>query len=168
MMRTVPFLAASALLTFASIAQAEEAIIKRPGDHPHYVFEAEPHLLVGWREFRDGPGAGFRGTIVIVHNGFVRTINNSVGIGFGFDVDPIRHADRFAVPVVMQWNFWLSTHWSVFGEPGLALQLGEGRDKNWPARPVLYAGGRLHFTEAIALTLRVGYPDLAVGISFLL
>jgi hypothetical protein len=33
---------------------------------------------------------------------------------------------------------------------------------------VIYAGGRLHFTEAIALTLRVGYPDIAVGISFLL
>ena len=21
----------------------------------------------------------------------------------------------------MQWNFWLSTHWSVFGEPGLVI-----------------------------------------------
>jgi hypothetical protein len=167
-MRVASFVAFSAILTFAHHARAEEAIIKRPGDHPHYVFEAEPHLLLGWREFRDGPGAGFRATIPIVHNGFVKTINNSVGIGFGFDVDPIRNADRFAVPIVMQWNFWLSTHWSVFGEPGVALQLGEGRDKNRPVRPAIYAGGRLHFTEALALTLRVGYPDIAVGISFLL
>ena len=29
-------------------------------------------------------------------------------------------------------------------------------------------GGRFHFTENVALTLRAGYPDVAVGISFLL
>jgi hypothetical protein len=167
MRASIPVLVLGAL-TFARSAAAEEAIIKHPGDHPRYVLEAEPHLLLGWREFRDGPGAGFRATIPIVHNGFVSTINNSVGIGFGIDVDPLRHADKFAVPVVMQWNFWLSTHWSVFGEPGVAIQAGEGRDKDRPVRPVIYAGGRLHFTPALALTLRAGYPDVAVGISFLL
>jgi hypothetical protein len=149
-------------------ASAEETIIKRPGDHPRYALEVEPHLLVGWRHFRDGPGVGFRATIPIVHNGFVSSINNSVGIGFGFDLDPIRRADHFAVPIVLQWNFWLSTHWSVFGEPGAAILLGEGRDKDRPVVPVVYAGGRLHFNESVALTLRAGYPDIAVGISFLL
>jgi hypothetical protein len=167
-MRRAFLLAVVVLSTWARSARAEQAIIKRPGDHPRYVLEIEPHMIVGWRELGDGPGAGVRATIPIVHNGFVSSINNSVGIGFGFDVDPLRHADHFAVPIVMQWNFWLSTHWSVFGEPGVAIQLGEGRDKNWPARPVIYAGGRLHFTESIALTLRAGYPDIAVGVSFLL
>src|SRR5216683_8083209 len=76
----------------ARSARAEQAIIKQPGEHPHYFFEAEPHVLLGWRDFRDGPGLGFRGTIPIVFNGFVSSINNSVGIGFGFDVDPIRKA----------------------------------------------------------------------------
>jgi len=166
--RSSYFVVAFAALLCPRLAGAEQAIIKRPGDHPRYAFEAEPHLLVGWREFNDGPGVGFRGTIPIVHNGFVSSINNSVGIGFGFDIDPVRHANRFAVPIVMQWNFWLSTHWSVFGEPGAAILFGEGREKNRPLFPVLYAGGRFHFTEAVALTLRVGYPDLAVGFSFLL
>jgi hypothetical protein len=32
-----------------------------------------------------GLGAGLRVTIPIVHNGFVQTINNSVGLSFGFD-----------------------------------------------------------------------------------
>jgi len=167
-MRIGACLVAAAVLFGGRLAFAETTIIKRAGDHPHYAFEAEPHLLLGWRELRDGPGAGFRATIVIVDNGFVRTINNSVGIGFGFDVDPIRNADRFAVPIVLQWNFWLSTHWSVLGEPGAAIQLGQGRDPNWPARPVIYAGGRFHFSDSIALTLRAGYPDIGVGISFLL
>jgi hypothetical protein len=158
----------AAVLFSSRVAFAEQAIIKHPGDHPHYAFEAEPHLLVGWRELRDGPGIGFRGTIPLVHNGFVSSINNSVGIGFGFDVDPIRSADRFTVPIVMQWNFWLSTHWSVFGEPGAAIALGEGRDRNRPVFPIVHAGGRLHLSERVALTLRVGYPDLAVGFSFFL
>jgi hypothetical protein len=166
LLRILP-LVVPAMLVFARSARAEQAIIKQPGDHPHYFFEAEPHALLGWRDFRDGPGVGFRGTIPLVFNGFVSSINNSVGIGFGFDIDPVRKADHFSVPIVMQWNFWLSTHWSVFGEPGGAVIFGPGRGDR-PVVPVVYAGGRLHFTEAIALTLRVGYPDVAVGVSFLL
>jgi hypothetical protein len=69
------------------------------------------------------------------------------------------------IPVVMQWNFWLSRNWSVFGEPGGALRLRNGRVD---PEPVFYAGGRLHFTDTIALTLRVGHPSASVGVSFLL
>ncbi len=157
-----------AVLLSTRAARAEHSIIKHPGDHPHYILELEPHVLFGWREFRDGPGVGVRATISLIRNGFVSSINNSVGLGFGFDVDPIRTADRFAIPIVMQWNFWLSTHFSVFGEPGGAILFGEGRDSRTKVGPVIYAGGRFHITEALALTLRVGYPDASFGVSFLL
>jgi hypothetical protein len=30
----------------------------------------------------------------------------------------------------------------------------------------LYAGGRYHFSDSVALTLRIGYPTLSVGVSF--
>jgi hypothetical protein len=142
----------------------EHAIIKRPGDHPRYVFEAEPHVVFGWGDpfFPGGlPGAGFRGTFHIA-NGFVKTINDSIGIGVGVDVVTNGHV---VVPVVMQWNFWLSTHWSVFGEPGLAIGGGGSSTAVWPA---FFLGGRFHFTDRVALTLRLGYPDFAVGVSFLL
>ncbi|HTB72126.1 MAG TPA: hypothetical protein VK762_02725, partial [Polyangiaceae bacterium] len=69
------------------------------------------------------------------------------------------------VPIVMQWNFWLSTHWSVFGEPGLAFGSGDRSTIVWP---VFYAGGRFHFTDRVALTMRLGYPDFSLGVSFLL
>src|SRR5262245_26825829 len=59
-----------------------ESIIKHPGDHPRYVFEAEPHLSIG---YSGGFGPGFRGTVVLVDNGFISSINNSIGIGFGLD-----------------------------------------------------------------------------------
>jgi hypothetical protein len=92
----------------------------------------------------------------------VKSINDSVGIGVGIDVTTDGHA---LVPVVMQWNFWLSTHWSVFGEPGLAIGAGGPNTAVWPA---FFLGGRFHFTERIALTMRIGYPAISVGVSFLL
>jgi hypothetical protein len=84
-----------------------------------------------------------------------------VGIGFGLDVSP----SKVYLPVVMQWNFWLSRKWSVFGEPGPTLRLDKGKAKPDGS---LYVGGRYLFTDDIALTLRVGYPAPSVGVSFLL
>lgn len=152
-----------------SPAHADESIIKSPGDHPSYRFEAEPHGLLGFggpfERGRGDFGAGFRGTIVIVDNGFVKSINNSVGIGFGGDVFFGR--GTIFVPVVMQWNFWLTTHWSVFGEPGVGFAFNQfkGRDL---AHPVIDLGGRYHFNDKISLTMRIGYPSVSVGASFFL
>jgi hypothetical protein len=146
-----------------------ESVIKHPGDHPHYFFEAEPHVLVGFAgPFKDKDkghvGAGFRGTIVIVQNGFIKTINNSVGISFGADV--FFGAETLFIPVAMQWNFWLATHWSVFGEPGVGFALRQFEAKSDVFHPILMAGGRYHFNENIALTLRIGYPAVSMGASF--
>ena len=133
-------------------------MIKSPGAHPGYVVELEPHLLVA--PFHENDlGFGFRGTIEIVDNGFLSKVNNTVGIGFG--VDATNH-DTW-VPIVMQWNFWLSRKWSVFGEPGVAFRDG---DHFQPF--VMYGGGRFLFSDTIALTLRAGHPTLSVGISILL
>jgi hypothetical protein len=147
-----------------AIARADEhSIIRSPGDHTPYLFEAEPHLLLGYAgpfEEGDNVGIGFRGTFHIA-NGFVSSINDSVGVGVGFDLGT--HG-RVLVPVVMQWNFWLSTHWSVFGEPGIALGSGD-RTVLWPS---FYVGGRFQFTDRIALTMRAGYPDTSIGVSFFL
>ena len=182
------------------VAHAQSAI-KRPGDHPRYFFEAEPHLVAGLFDppgFGGGTGlgAGFRGTVELVKNGFIAQLNNSVGIGFGVDYlrydgwqgprgtcerfvsgpsgvpvcvrasSSINHVNYFYLPVVMQWNFWLHRKWSVFGEPGLALYLQDGQLEFTPF--VLYVGGRYHLTERISLTLRLGYPSFSFGASFLL
>jgi hypothetical protein len=167
MNRARPRLASLAVFAAAlspALAKADEhSIIRSPGDHPPYIFEAEPHLLVGYSgPFDDGGnfGVGFRGTVHIA-NGFVPSINDSVGVGFGIDIATNGHV---LIPIVMQWNFWLSTHWSVFGEPGFAIGSGD-RTVLWPS---FYAGGRFHFTDRIALTMRVGYPDFSLGVSFFL
>jgi hypothetical protein len=173
-------------------AHADTSIIKSPGDHSRYVFEPEPHLLLGWVD-APGPatgagiGAGFRGTVILVNNGFVRSINNSVGIGFGVDWVHYSHRNDWCnggpngscgsnsasvnnlwFPVVMQWNFFLSRQWSVFGEPGLAVRYtGFQGGSDTQLEPAFFAGGRWHFSDSMALTMRLGYPTISVGLSFM-
>ncbi len=161
------------LLLFASHASAAGGTIKQPGNHPDYSWELEPHLVVGLfkgpGEFKGKPGGGgfgpgFRATVEIVDNGFISSINNTVGISFGGDFDVTKKDVSAVIPVVMQWNFWLHEEWSVFGEPGIAFKVG---DKG-KFGPVVAVGGRWHFNRDMALTLRVGHPSVTFGISFLL
>lgn len=74
-------------------------------------------------------------------------------------------------PVVMQWNFYLTRSWSVFGEPGLAMYFFDGpydQGLRLGLTPVINTGGRWHFSERATLTMRVGYPYTTVGISIYL
>ncbi len=186
------------LVAFVALGSARDAraasIIKSPGDHPDYHVEIEPHLLFGWADlYRSNAfGIGGRFTIPIVDNGFVKSINNSVGISFGLDW--LRYggcyyryrgrdygcgASVFVFPVAMQWNFWLTEKWSVFGEPGLFIYHGVydddycngvegpcGYATRTSVRPALYLGGRFHFNDTVALTMRIGYPTFSIGVSF--
>jgi hypothetical protein len=185
-------LAASA---WHGVAHADTLVIKNPGDHPRYVFEAEPHVVLGFIEppgyaSGTGFGLGFRGSIPLVRNGFVPSINNSVAIGFGFDFvhygrgdycadgRPLPTCDRVRsnsfnelyFPVVLQWNFFLSRNWSVFGEPGVALNYHAwDGPRALDVDPfIFFLGGRYHFSDKVTLTMRIGYPAFSVGCSFLL
>jgi hypothetical protein len=183
---------------FAAPAAAQSTI-KQPGQRSHYSFEAEPHLLLGafdppgWPR-GDGLGVGFRGTVELLRNGFVKTINNSVGISFGLDwvhypygelggvctdwanapngtvvcteVNGDSGRNYFYLPLAMQWNFWLARRWSVFAEPGILPYFHGGRLRFNPI--ALYLGGRFHFSDQVSLTLRLGYPTLSLGASFFL
>jgi len=183
-------------------ARAEESIIRHPGDHPTYGVELEPHLDFAFflpTAGSTGVGLGGRATIPVVKNGFVPSINNSVGVGFGLDwlhynacyyystflYNACDNLNSFWFPVVMQWNFFLATHWSVFGEPGLSIvyqnfgnyycQASNGVGVVCPAgpnrvvvEPVIFFGGRYHFSESAALVLRIGWPYASFGVSFML
>ncbi len=150
-------------LSAASVARADDTI-KHPGDHPSYVVEIEPHLLVGFDRVGDaaGWGVGGRFSIPIVDNGFVKSINNNVAISFGADILFPGNTAAIDLPVAMQWNFFVHSRWSVFGEPGLVV----GTHRDLHALPALWAGARYHFNEHIALTMRIGYPTFSIGLSF--
>ncbi len=184
-------------------ARADEMIIKHPGDHPNYSVEIEPHLAAAFFRYgASGIGLGGRFTIPVVKNGFVSTINNNVGIGFGLDWLHYSgcygygrwyyysgcYYNSFWFPVDLQWNFFLATHWSVFAELGLAIVYSDwgtgyygacvdqfGRPgpcyydrSHFELEPVIFVGGRYHFSESVALTLRLGWPYVSIGVSFML
>ncbi len=134
------------------VAATTHAQIKRPGAHIKYGVEIEPHLVYQWAHesgFDEGLGLGLRASVPIIENGPIRTINNSMAIGFGLDLtrfeDPCGSrwwlggrpdprddsydywsrdcaATQLWFPVVVQWRFWLTDRLSVLGEPGLAFQ----------------------------------------------
>jgi hypothetical protein len=166
-MRSRIALASTSLFLLGNVARAEPVLIESPGDHPLYRFEAEPHALVGFGSIEDGAlGVGFRGTLVLMDPGFVKTINNLAGFSFGGDLFAGRkHSNALYVPLMAHWSFFFTQHWSAFGEAGLGLRFFDDKTRISPA---LNIGGRFHITEHVALTLRLGYPALAFGVSFLL
>ena len=143
-----------------------------------------------------GLGLGARFSIPIV-DGFVPSINDTVAISFGIDwlhysgtgcyyyFGPHGPNGCYAVgdgnflyfPVAMQWNFYVAKRWSVFGEPGLVIWHGWFDYCNGAANCAnpnatgidwaFYIGGRFHFNEHVALTMRIGYPTISVGVSFM-
>jgi hypothetical protein len=147
-------------------ASAEQLLISHRGEHPAYFFELEPEVIIVFnRSLNDGPGVGVRGSIPILQNGFIPSINNSVAISFGIDKDPIGSGSTLNVPVALQWNFWLSDHWSVLGEPGIFIQF----DDTAKAFFQLWGGARYHFNDAWAVMARVTLPNapaFSVGVSF--
>ena len=187
--------ALAAATAWPAPARADTLVIKNPGDHPRYTIELEPHVVLGFIEppgYASGAGfgAGVRGSIPIVRNGFIPSINNSVAIGFGMDFvrygrgsyckngGVLSDCDRrqidgfneFYFPVVLQWNFFLSRNWSVFAEPGIALNYhGWDGPRAVDLDPfIFFLGGRYHFSDKVTLTMRIGYPAFSVGASFFL
>lgn len=150
--------AAAAVLGMTVAEARAESIIKRPGDHPDYVLELDPHFVAAlegpvWAD--DGLGLGLRASIPFL-DGPIQTINNSMAISFGFDWvhygddngcwwwnrnqwgyydNQDCNANGFWFPVTLQWNFWLTDIISVYGEPGLAI-----RHWNWDQPCASYDG----------------------------
>ena len=180
-----------------------QSIIKQPGNHPAYAVDLEPHLLFNWDDSYysgGGYGLGLRATIPFLRNGPIPNINNDMGIGFGLDWATRGSCNRYYpipaynygyydcsaysiyVPVVLQWNFYLTDIITVYGEPGLAFRyshvsysyyVANGVIQSWSDSstdpvPVFGGGAKFMFGKTVGLNVRIGYPYFSVGASFLL
>jgi hypothetical protein len=168
-----PAVLAAVLAALVTTLAAPEAgaQIKQPGAHPKYSVELEPHFLLWWTGGHGWSGAGYydantgwglggRATIPFLDNGPIPTINNNMGITFGFDWghwggrcrwggwygprDPRYYSDcssdEFWFPVALQWNFFITKAFSAFGEPGLAIRHTRWSGTYYCVDPV-YGGG---------------------------
>jgi hypothetical protein len=181
--RTTLAVVAFSLLLVAPAARAE-TVIKQPNRHPAYRAELEPHLdLVPWHRNYGGArykgfdsfevGGGFRASIELADPAFIPKLNNTVAITFGVDFTNNNcrsgcgnYGFSFWSPVALQWNFFLTDKWSVFGEAGFMLRSYGFLTSDTHADFTFAGGGRFHFTDRIALTMRAGYPFVSVGVSF--
>ena len=132
-------------------------------------------------------GAGGRVEFAIVPDGFINgNVQDELALSFGADVffAPIYFGGNYydggayVIPIAAaQWNFYLGDRWSVFPEVGVALHVGfrqdgwydkNGRGYGWLyAEPNLGVGARYHFTERVALLMRLSTPGgLQVGVTF--
>ncbi len=131
----------------------------------------------GFSHFGLGAAAGVRFGIPIVQNGFVPSINNAVYINFGGDFYWDRWGDRYGpavgVPVTLHWEFYFTDRWSAFAELGVNVYFSPAflRGDGWGWSPGHWicgaVGGRFFITSSIALTLRLGNPYSAFGVTFL-
>jgi hypothetical protein len=194
--RLVIHAAAIGLFGVAAARPASAASIIKDPNPPQYKVEIEPHLnlqFFGFDYDARGFGPGVRFSIPVMSPGFIKRLNNSVAISFGADLMYYSPRSRFCrgggrdfecyeprsfwalyAPVAMQWNFWLTDKWSVFGEPGLVVRTPVsscdafyGCDRGSWVYPAFFAGGRFHFSDRASLTMRIGFPHgLTVGVSF--
>jgi hypothetical protein len=144
----------------------------------------------------EGFGLGLRAAIPLFHNGPISKINNNMAISFGLDWTLADHAcgaraidwndeceiHSYRFPIVLQWNFFLTDIISVFGEPGFAIvhYRWDTWERCWAPgycdhdghetelSPAFWGGARFLFTDNIGFTVRLGYPSLTAGVSFLL
>ena len=204
--KLLPLAAFAFVLALSTESQAQ---IKSPGAHNKYAVELEPHFLLQWENrpiHSDGVGIGMRATIPFFDNGPISSINNNMGIGFGLDwahydsngcgywwyYDPRFRGngwwanckgDSFHIPVVVQWNFFLTPIISVFGETGFGIHHWS---VSWPGCApapgydcsssdtevefLFWGGGRFQFGahSPVSAVVRLGYPYISAGIGIML
>jgi hypothetical protein len=159
-----------------------DGTVKAQDDHPHYIAEIEPEAVFrNDNYFASGFGPGVRASFPIVDPGFIKGLNNTIAIGTGFEALFLNDCyyrnetgcgeTLFSIPLVMQWNFYLTPHISVFAEPGVELNFysvngcpaGDACNDYYSRThfaPFTFAGGmRYHFNDIVAITPRVGFDN---------
>jgi hypothetical protein len=108
---------ALAFVTAPALARGQSTIRQRSGHHR----PADLSILLGV-PVPFGFGAGMRFGIPLVQEGFIGSINDAIFLEPGFQFvywsDFDHHQIGFQVPVLMRWDFFLSTDWTVFGSIG--------------------------------------------------
>jgi len=134
-------------------------VVSRDG----FIPTANDSLAIGFGidaiHYRGAYGADYFGTCVARTPG-------PAGTSVCTEVDtPGGPRNYLFVPLVLQWNFWLTDRWSAFVEPGIDLYFTA---HHGGITPSLGIGGRFQLNDVVSLIFRLGWPTATVGVSFLL
>jgi len=161
-------------------ADAQDINTPHTGSRP---FQLDLHAGFTWHGV--GAASGVRFGIPLMENGFIGTLNNAVYLNFGADFYWVQWRDRgrgngwdynwgMGFPVTLHWEFYFSESWSAFAEIGAQFYVhpewlhGNGRFevRQWGQWFIAAVGGSWHITPNFALTVRVGNPYVAAGLTF--
>lgn len=179
---TLGALAAAGVMAMTGSAWAQ-SFAGRPGAHVTGV-EVEPQVVVGYGfdrgpGYTDGFGFGLRLGIPLMANGPITSINDSLALSVGADLvywngsynqNTFWGTSELLIPVMLQWNFYLTRVFSIFPEAGVALGIGGCSDCGFYAAPGFALGARIHLDGRAgypALVARIGFPaGLTLGVAF--
>jgi hypothetical protein len=179
-------------ISFAAVAPATPAQADHDIDTPFTgsrPIQLDLHGGLAWYGF--GFAGGARLGIPLVHNGFIPSLDNAVYLNFGVDTYFIdwsgcrirggfdctrQYGFGLGFPIALHWEFYFNDQWSAFAELGLQIfvppsvfygDYWEPADQAG-AWVIAAAGGSYHFSDAVGITLRVGNPYVAFGVTFYL
>jgi hypothetical protein len=184
----------SVAATSLPVAASADVVVRVEGPRPPrddasaYPIEIEPHFSFGPENVYGvaGIGAGLRVGVPLVR-GSLGAAPDNLAVTFGADVLHYENcfygndcgANYLMAPVAAQWNVFVARRVSLFAEAGAFLYKGwfngcgpgDGpacsAPRDFGLLPTLAIGGRLHFDNATAFTLRLGYPTTTFGLSFM-
>jgi hypothetical protein len=178
-------LLATLLIPSVAYADEERASLDTNSIRP---IEIEPHFSFGAGDVygTTGVGGGLRVSIPIL-DGHLGRVQQDLAITFGGDIlhydncyySAYCGANYLMLPVAAQWNVFVARPVSVFAEAGVfvykgwfdqcAGDSGPGcvAPSDFGILPTLAIGGRLRLAENAAVTLRIGYPTVTLGVSFM-
>ena len=189
--KTLLRLATFAVLLALSPALGSATAAAQQTNGRHYVtrphtggrpLQLELHAGVSWFGF--GLATGMRFGVPLVKNGLMPGLNNAFYLNFGADFYWVEcpgyscngrnYGAGVGFPVTLHWEFYFSDKLSAFAELGRQVFLhqrfiaGDRFDVYDPGYWIVGAvGGSYRVHQNVALTVRVGVPYTAAGITFL-
>ncbi|MBN1770792.1 MAG: hypothetical protein JXB32_05990 [Deltaproteobacteria bacterium] len=163
-------LAAASAVPAAARAARASWIVEEDQRHDDFGLTA----VGGW--YLTGFGAEARVTFPIVPDGAIEYLNESfaleLGVGYQFYLDDSGNFHRVGFPVLVRWDFHLTTLWTVYGALGVAAGLPLGRANPsvfwyhgyvWPIAAV---GAFLHLGDVFSLRFEAGSLGVLAGVHF--
>lgn len=136
--------------------------------HRHVLLSV--HGVLPYGHFRGFPlGVGASLYIPILHNGFIRPVNDSFGIDFGADaIFFAGYNNPFGlwVPVSLLWTFHFSDSFSAYVKAGAALRFWPGESLPFYPDFVAAIGLNWMFAHSVGLRVEAGYPGIKLGLLF--
>jgi hypothetical protein len=181
MVFAVPTVLIAGALCFGTpaFAQSSAPVVATPSGGiddtgPHH----RPSMITVWGilpyAYGVGLGVGARYTLPLVHDGFVRSINNSVELEFGGDLGFFGLGGlgytNLDLAAELRWTFHMTPVFDLYPKVGLGYRFFISGVDNAPVAAAFYEdiGGGLLYRIGSGTQLRaeIGYSGLRVGVGF--